>query len=47
MAEVIEPGESVTPAPGLLRRGGKDEKIPRIFSGVELTLDSSFISLPP
>ena len=28
MAEVIEPGESVTPAPGLLKKGGKDEKPP-------------------
>jgi len=31
MAEVIEPG---TPAPGLLKKGEKDEKIPRICSGV-------------
>jgi len=26
MAEVIKPGESVTPAPGLLNKGGKDEE---------------------
>ena len=26
MVEVIEPGESVPPAPGLLKRGEKDEE---------------------
>ncbi len=36
MAEVIEPGESVTPAPGLLKKEEKNEKIPRISSGVGL-----------
>ncbi len=46
MAEIIEP---VTPAPGLLKKGEKDEEIPRISSGVGLIprLHSSFISLPP
>ena len=43
MAEIIRTGGMpVTPAPRLLKKGEKDEKIPRRFSGVELTLDSSF-----
>ena len=33
MTEVIEPGESVTPAPGSLKEGEKDEKIPAYLAG--------------
>ena len=32
MAEVIEPGEPVTPAPGPLKKGGKDETSPHLVA---------------
>jgi hypothetical protein len=49
VAEVIDPGKSIPPAPGSSKKGGKGEKIPRISSGIGLILHlhSSFISLPP